>query len=327
VVPVGYFFDNLGIVRYASSVCTVTVDDKARKFMFTTTMPTPLPHTSTHVIVADTCLVVTNDRHAHGFQIGDVVTLERHTGKHHLVVAQVPSGTSFVLDIYTTEFPPLQFDVTGRQFTANPEDQQLILDTALVANIQVLFTYDDITYAGTVVDVTADTTTIDFAPNTLPASCVGVPLSARHTLAESLAVYSDARPKLNLLFGTAAKTRGFQASMLGFEQSDVLWNPHTPHLASPFTYHLQPPSYVLIQMLTPASGSARFEAGHATNIVGKVVLLPHPSLGRFYPMTTTFFSCIKVDHVHLRILNPDHTLYQLHNHNWSATIRLHMPDK
>lgn len=117
-------------------------------------------------------------------------------------------------------------------------------------------------------------------------------------------------------------------SIIGFGQYDFMWAGQSS-LQSPFTYRLQASTYVLLEMVYP-HGSAHIEhrngGDNRTTILGKIVTLPHPFLDRFYPMKASFFTGIRLDYFQFRLLNPDHSLYKLHGHDWQATFRLYAVD-
>jgi hypothetical protein len=117
-------------------------------------------------------------------------------------------------------------------------------------------------------------------------------------------------------------------SIIGFGQYDLMWAGRSS-LQSPFTYRLQASTYVLLEMVHP-HGNTHIEhrngGDNRTTILGKIVTLKDPFLDRFYPMKASFFTGIRLDYFQFRLLNPDHSLYKLHGHDWQATFRLHAVD-
>ena len=326
VVPVPRYRGNQGGLRYISAVCTTTVNAKALKFLFHLSRAPCLPYTSTTAAPEGGMLTITNTRRAHGFQVGDIVTVD-HGNLYRFPVIRVLSGTSFVLDLGSVVFPTLEYDILDKTFSPGVGVHQLVLNTTfptLGAGTNALFTSRGVAYAGRVTGVDGDNTTLDFSPHVLPlaAAVVGGVAEEKTTLRVPFAVYGNSTPKLNLLF--TPKPRSCRPSILGFPATDMLWTSNIT-FQSPLTYRLQAASYILVEMVVP-TGSARIEHNYKgdnnTNILGKIVILPTPWLERFYPMKATFLSNIKLGYVHFRLLNPDHTLYQLHGHEWSATIRL-----
>lgn len=100
-------------------------------------------------------------------------------------------------------------------------------------------------------------------------------------------------------------------------------------LVAPMPAELEGPSYLLVQITAPEIASHfqhRYKSDLKVNLLGKVILHANPGcykLERFlhvqglfggaYSMLTSF---------RIRLLNPNHTLYQLHNKNWSGTLHV-----
>lgn len=126
------------------------------------------------------------------------------------------------------------------------------------------------------------------------------------------------------VFVSLNNERAIKPSIIGFGNYDRMWS-GTQSVQSPFTYRLQASTYILLEMVYPG-GSTLIEhrngSDNRTAILGKIVTLADPFLDRFYPMKATFFSGIRLDYFQFRLLNPDHTLYKLHGHDWQATFRL-----
>ena len=84
------------------------------------------------------------------------------------------------------------------------------------------------------------------------------------------------------------------------------------------------PSYVLMQILDPM-GSAQCEQtsarGNVSGIIGKLVFVSlFKTLYEHVPRIFRFFPARRVTEIHVRILNPDGSLYQLRGAHWSATL-------
>jgi hypothetical protein len=109
-------------------------------------------------------------------------------------------------------------------------------------------------------------------------------------------------------------------SILGFDYNDLL-------APAPFisitTAMLEPPPYLLLQVLD-VKGSCytqhNYQGQNFTNILCKAIFFPVYQLQRMYPMSQTFNGSEILTKLHLRWLNPDHTLYHFHGRNWSATL-------
>jgi hypothetical protein len=319
-VEVFWYYDSQNQIRYQSSICTTTVNQKSLKFSYNLSRPLGLSNLWTTCKLKSTQAVISNEKRAHGFQVGDIVNLITKNFSGRFPVVSVPSGTEFVLDIgNSSTLTENTLSLDGFTFTGGPTT--VVLNTTfseLDVDDPVVFKG----YSGKVTFVNATHTTIDFSPNELPSEYISIIFTTTDFLLVPLNVYSNVVPKLNLMF--SYKSCGLKSSILGFPASDLLWS-GTDTYSSPFTYRLEAASYVLVQLLDPI-GSSRIEHNYKgdnkMNLLGKIVILPHPWLDRFYPMKSTFCTEIRLEQVHIRLLNPDHTLYQLHGHEWSATIRL-----
>ena len=325
-VSAAMFVDSQCNLYYPTSIWSTTVNRRASKFMFNLARAPPLPFVTTTLTTSDDRIEVCNPYAAHGFQVGDVVTLESVNEGivTRLPVESVVSGTCFVLNACGLDITNPVYSLDTLTFTPVVDQTVELKDlevTEASVNDTVLVTCNNVTFAGKVVQL--NPLQIDFAPNTL--SCIDTVLTTADTLRFPFSVHNNVAPKLNLLF--SPKPQALKPSILGFYPQDVLWTGIDDNFQSPLVYRLQAASYILVQMIYPV-GSARIEHNYLgdnkTDILGKIVILPFPWLERFYPMKSTFFSNIKLEYVHLRLLNPDHTLYQLHGHEWSATMRLNV---
>lgn len=98
---------------------------------------------------------------------------------------------------------------------------------------------------------------------------------------------------------------------------------------SPFRAELCRVPYVLL-CLPNLNGDTRNNhywqsvqhTGNIPNVFAKVILYPEFRLERIYPMRMEFPATLNVDQVQFVFLNPDHSVYQLHGTEWSATLLL-----
>ena len=321
-VEVFWYNDSQHHIRYQSSICTTTVNEKALKFSYNLSRPLGLSNLWTTCKRNGTQAIISNKERAHGFQVGDIVNLtttQNLSGRFPVV--SVPSGTEIVLDIGTSTLTENTLSLATFTFSDGLTNTSVVLNT-IFSELALFDTVVFKGYSGKVTNITAVDTTIDFSPRELPPEFKHIIFTITDFLLVPLNVYSNVVPKLNLMF--SYKVCGLKSSILGFPAFDLLWS-GTDTYSSPFTYRLEAASYVLVQLIDPI-GSSRIEhyykGDNKTNLLGKIVILPHPWLDRFYPMKSTFCTEIRLEQVHIRLLNPDHTLYQLHGHEWSATIRL-----
>lgn len=325
--------------RYNLVVCEVEDNVNATKFTFYSRAPGPLPITGTTVQVegANNELVrVTNPQQAHGFQVGDVAQLTVDGQIYHLEVVEVPSGTEFIASLGTIVLPDNTIPTVGKTLT-DLGDQRLIqidagsAEHSFVAGDTILLTCRGVTYVGTVTPpVTATDTNVDISPNQLPIDCFGPVLPAHGIAVQGPILIQHSRTPTISIFTSGNNTCSIKPLILGFGSRDVMWN-GTDVAESPFVYRLQASTYILLEMVYPCLGNARIEhrynGDNRTTILGKIITLSDPFLDRFYPMKATFYTAVRLEYCHFRLLNPDHTLYKLHGHDWQATFRLYTPEK
>ena len=84
------------------------------------------------------------------------------------------------------------------------------------------------------------------------------------------------------------------------------------------------PTYVMMQIVDP-TGSAQCEHisadGNSSGYIGKCVFLSlFRTLNEHAPRIFKFFPNRRVTEIHVRLLNPDGTLYQMYGLPWSATL-------
>ena len=123
---------------------------------------------------------------------------------------------------------------------------------------------------------------------------------------------------------------------LGYIERDALWNVNVPTTwIPPACYSLNWPSYVLVELGEPDgathnSHAWQTDANHTdvhTRVLGKVLLYPEFRMERSFPYHMIIPDFRVVNRVRIRILNPDHSLYQFHGRNWSFTLVFHAIEK
>lgn len=313
--------------RYNNSFCTVRNDSASRRFAFNFNSVSPLPTTGTVLTPqGSNKLRITNQQQAHGLQINDVVFLQIAHQEYKLRVIEVPNGTEFIVSLGPIVLPVNVIPWAGKTLT-DVSDQKLVsidsVDHPFVVGDSLTFDCDGVNYVGIITDKTATDTFIDFSPNALPMQCFMIP----PILLGSIVVYNCQIPTISMLLnGTNACA--IKPMTIGFGDKDVLWSPVFDVIESPFIYQLQDSTYILLEMVYPCGSSRiehRFKDDNRTTILGKIITLFDPFLERFYPMKATFFTGIKLEYFQFRLINPDHTLYKLHGHDWQATFRLYTP--
>jgi hypothetical protein len=99
---------------------------------------------------------------------------------------------------------------------------------------------------------------------------------------------------------------------------------HNGGWISRFPVDLRGPTYVMMQIVDPV-GSAQCEHvsedGTMSGYIGKCVFMSvFRTLHEPAPRVMKFFSGRRVTEIHVRLLNPNGTLYKLHGMHWSATL-------
>lgn len=116
---------------------------------------------------------------------------------------------------------------------------------------------------------------------------------------------------------------------LGFNKCDYLWDPvHPTSWIAPAMYCLDYPNYVLVELTQPTGATHNMHAWNTdtehtdtlTTILAKVILYPQFRMERSFPFHMIIPDMRVITRVQVRILNPDHTLYQFHNRQWSMTL-------
>ena len=147
---------------------------------------------------------------------------------------------------------------------------------------------------------------------------------------------------VNLFFGSLCNVSPFSSSSVdstpftnfpvnmikseisGFPPTATLWNEtrSLPFFA-PNQFNLDPPDYLLIEIVKPNESrfiQHRFMSDTITSIFAKVVVYPALRVERATPMETIFQGLKVINQLHLRVLTPDHRLYNFHGRSWSATL-------
>ena len=123
---------------------------------------------------------------------------------------------------------------------------------------------------------------------------------------------------------------------LGYTESDALWNPLFPTTwIPPACFMLDWPQYILVELGEPDGATHNNHAWQIntthtdthTRVLAKVILYPQFRMERSFPFHMIIPDLKIVNRVKVRILNPDHSLYQFHGRNWSFTLTFHAVEK
>jgi hypothetical protein len=115
-----------------------------------------------------------------------------------------------------------------------------------------------------------------------------------------------------------------RAEITGFPPTAILWNGVgcLPYFA-PNQFNLDPPAYLLVQLVDPSESryiQHTYKDHTLFNILAKVIAYPPLRQERAVPQEAIFQGLQIINQIHVRILNPDHSLYHFHGLNWSATF-------
>jgi len=117
--------------------------------------------------------------------------------------------------------------------------------------------------------------------------------------------------------------------ILGFLMQDLLFPNDGPPFLSPGCFNLAQPKYLLLEVPEPRGATHTQHAwmeDNNPNILAKIILFPAIRVERLFPMRMILPQVSTVNRMRFRILNPDHSLYQLHGKEWSATICFVVPE-
>ncbi len=130
----------------------------------------------------------------------------------------------------------------------------------------------------------------------------------------------------SLLWSDQARPNRLYPRFLGYGNQDALYNGSPPVFVSPYSHDLDPPRSVLLVVDDPNGATHTNHAwgeNNIPNVLGKIILYPQFRLERSLPMTMYLAEVVQVTRMHFLFVNPEnHTPYQFHGKNWSATINM-----
>jgi hypothetical protein len=134
----------------------------------------------------------------------------------------------------------------------------------------------------------------------------------------------------NLFFAPMEKIQQLQGYKVGLACIDYLWNESTSNtpIQSIYSINLKHPPYILMIIKQPNGATHtehRYKHNNIPYIFAKIVLYPNFRHERIYPMIMYLPSVTTLTTLHIEFRNPDHTLYNFHGRNWSATLCLRIP--
>lgn len=316
--------------KFDNTVWHVRDNQSLKKFEFYCECLPPLDsrYTTIEAGTEPNTLVFTNLHQAHGFQVGEIATITVMGVVYNFLVIVVPDGLQFIVDSGVVVLLPLPVFPTGVAIvssTLSSTSVQISYVGGIALGSSILVSCGDTTYVGTVSVSNPAYFQVELSPAFV---CVDPTLTESRV---ALGVTNNKVPSCSIITSTLNEC-AIQTAILGLStDTDILYDMVNPVLIAPFMYRVMP-NYVLLEMLEPIGGSSRVEHNHKnqdrkTTIMAKIIMLEFPILERFYPMSATFFGGTKLKYCRFRILNPDHSLYQLHGIKWSATFRLFTNEK
>lgn len=158
----------------------------------------------------------------------------------------------------------------------------------------------------------------------------GICLAAARPVGEVNPPATPGGGPLNLYLGVSANqgtclTIG--ADVLGFEPKPQTWQAFAGPLTSSMPAALGGPAYLLMEITTGANEQtfvhhASMKGDKApTKVAAKIVIGQHGlRMERYYPMTLELSKGARANQIMVRLLTPDHELYNLHGRDWSLTL-------
>lgn len=132
----------------------------------------------------------------------------------------------------------------------------------------------------------------------------------------------DESPSLNFYLSKPQGSFAVHARYLGFPPCTIEMDGMM--IVSPFIIDITPVKYVLFDIRTP-DGNTRVETSSGTEnrcVVGKIIMKPKIKLDRIDTMSLDVTGLKRINQVHIRILNPDFSLYHFHGTDWSGSLLL-----
>lgn len=150
------------------------------------------------------------------------------------------------------------------------------------------------------------------------------------TLGNAGSVCAERDPIWNIYFSESRPNQMY-GRFFGFDNIDLLWDSSFNQqfslgntlFKSSFNIDLSTPNYLLVVIDEPKGATHNNHAwgeNNIPNVFAKIILYPEFRVERIYPMNMYMPEVQTIVHLKIRILNPDHTLYQFHGRNWSATL-------
>ncbi len=129
---------------------------------------------------------------------------------------------------------------------------------------------------------------------------------------------------LNLYFSEDCGHYSMRSELTGFPPQAILWTgpDYLPAIA-PNQFSLDPPDYLLIEFEKPNESTYiqhQWKNDVKNRIFGKIVIYPGYRMERMFPIEAVFQGMKIINQLQIRILTPQHELYNFHGRDWSMTL-------
>lgn len=118
-------------------------------------------------------------------------------------------------------------------------------------------------------------------------------------------------------------TQTIRSEITGFPPTAILWEgPSSLPVLAPNAFNLDPPSYLLLQIVEPSESryiQHRYR-DDTISIFAKIIAYPQLRQERAVPQEAIYQGLKIINNLRLRVLTPYHELYNFHGSNWSATL-------
>lgn len=261
--------------------------------------------------------------YAHGFQPEDVVTVLVDPGlgtatSYELVVSEVPNATSFLAETSGLANSSVFSGAVNRPVCVS-------LFGPVILNL----------YFGTNCGESSNSNHNSSHSNSSGSSSGATPLSLTSSSSHHQRPgsahhhYHSGGGGKGTGGGDGALFTTFPTSLIkseitGFPPKAILWHgPTSLPFFAPNQFSLDPPDYLLVQLVEPNESKFiqhSYQSDTITSLFAKLVVYPPLRVERATPMETIFQGLKVVNQLHIRILTPDHRLYNFHGRNWSASL-------
>jgi hypothetical protein len=268
-------------------------------------------------------LIHTSGTESHVMRNGDLIRVQiGNLTPHYVVSTGTPMGSTAGFS-YEPLVPPLPASERGCNISYTAGIKEYVLPEAAITDGVVMLKRAD-GGADQEAVILADMTTVRIDGVVAGGTVFS---GYRHAVRFARA----GRPYLHII-SSSGLPRGVRAPYLGMKRNSCqpLWSRYGGGFVSPYPINLDVDTYVLVQIQCNRNGktdATHLASGEKLEIVGKVQRdRLSLRLGESYTRRLTLPIPLNTTSAHIRILNPDHTLYQLNGTEWGMTIRINVSE-